>query len=199
MIVVSDGRPERLRHRLIPRGDASRSRQHSNNASVRLTLQEHDVMEWIYAAWADGSIYFMLLAALFIVNLLPPVPAEMLIPFSATLFADRAFNMPIAIVMGTAGLVLGTIPLYYLGRRLGEARCKRFLVRYQRWLAITPADIDRFGQWFCRYGRVLVMLGRCIPGMRSMVSIPAGFHRMRFAPFLFWTTLGSQRSGRPCC
>lgn len=148
-------------------------------------------MEWIYAAWADGSIYFMLLAALFIVNLLPPVPAEMLIPFSATLFADRAFNMPLAIVMGTAGLVLGTIPLYCLGRRLGEARCKHFLARNQRWLAITPADIDRFGQWFGRYGRVLVMLGRCIPGMRSMVSIPAGFHRMRFAPFLFWTTLGS--------
>lgn len=148
-------------------------------------------MEWIHAAWAGGYAYLALLLALMIVNLLPPIPAEMLIPFSATLFADHAFSMPLAIAAGTIGLVLGTLPLYYLGRRFGEERFKRFLERNRRWLAVTPADIDRSSRWFDRYGRVLVMLGRCIPGMRSMVSIPAGFHHMRFASFILWTTLGS--------
>jgi len=148
-------------------------------------------MEWIHSVWANGYGYLVLLVALMIVNLLPPIPAETLIPFSATLFADQAFSMPLAIAMGTGGLVLGTLPLYYLGRVLGEQRCKTFLERHRRWLVVTPGDIDRSGRWFRRYGGVLVMFGRLVPGMRSMVSIPAGFHHMRLAPFMLWSMLGS--------
>lgn len=80
-------------------------------------------MEWIHEVWANGYGYLVLLVALMIVNLLPPIPAETLIPFSAILFADRAFRMPLAIAMGTGGLVLGALPLCYLGRVLGEQRC----------------------------------------------------------------------------
>lgn len=148
-------------------------------------------MDFLVTEWPDIYSYLALLMALMVVNLLPPVPAEMVIPFSATLFDDPTLSLPVAIVMATIGLVLGTLPLYCLGRALGEQRFKAFLRRHQRWLAVTPRDIDRSGRWFRRYGVWLVLAGRLIPGMRSMVSIPAGFHAMPLPRFLFWTTLGS--------
>lgn len=148
-------------------------------------------MHFLVAGWPDVYSYLALLLALMVVNLLPPVPAEMVIPFSATLFDDPTLSLPMAIVVATLGLVLGTLPLYCLGRSLGEQRFKAFLNRHQRWLAVTPKDIDRSGRWFRRYGVWLVLAGRLIPGMRSMVSIPAGFHAMPLPRFLVWTTLGS--------
>lgn len=147
-------------------------------------------MEWLHYALADGALYLQLLMALLIVNLLPPVPAEVIIPISASLFADRTFDTPLAIAAATTGLVLGTLPWYYLGRSYGEERFKEFL-RYRSWLAVTPKDIERSGRWFRRYGGVIVLLGRIIPGMRTLVSIPAGFHRMRLGAFLIWTVAGS--------
>lgn len=148
-------------------------------------------MDFLLAEWADAYSYIALLMALMVVNLLPPVPAEMVIPFSATLFDDPTLSLPMAIVMATIGLVLGTLPLYYLGRSLGEERLKAFLQRHRRWLAVTPKDIDRSGRWFRRYGAWLVLAGRLIPGMRSMVSIPAGFHCMPLPTFLLSTIIGS--------
>lgn len=148
-------------------------------------------MHFLVVGWPDIYSYLALLLALMVVNLLPPVPAEMVIPFSATLFDDPTLSLPIAIAMATLGLVAGTLPLYCLGRSLGEQRFKAFLDRHQRWLAVTPRDIDRSGRWFSRYGVWLVLAGRLIPGMRSVVSIPAGFHAMPLPRFLLCTTLGS--------
>lgn len=149
------------------------------------------MMAHLHSVLAEAHLYLALLWALLIVNLLPPVPAEMVIPFSATLFAEPTFSMPMAIIAATIGLVAGTLPLYYLGRSLGETRFRHFLDRHSWWLAVTPADLDRSGRWFRRYGGALVLFGRLVPGMRSMVSIPAGFHGMRLLRFLCWTTLGS--------
>jgi len=148
-------------------------------------------MHLLLTALANASTYVVLLLSLMLVNLLPPIPAEIMIPFSATLFDDPTVSVGLAIVMGTIGLVLGTLPLYCLGRFMGEERCKAFLHRHRRWLAVTPRDVDRSGRWFRRYGGVLVLLGRLIPGMRSMVSLPAGFHAMPIMAFLLWTTVGS--------
>ncbi|WP_353250293.1 DedA family protein [Salinisphaera sp. T31B1] len=135
--------------------------------------------------------YAYLLGIMAVANLIPPLPAEATIPFAAALFDDHGLRVPGAIGAAALGLVLGTLPLYYLGRLAGETRVKRFLVGRGRWLLIEPADIDRSGRWFRRYGGVLVVAGRLIPGMRSMISLPAGFHRMPFGRFLVFTVIGS--------
>ncbi|RJS94144.1 DedA family protein [Salinisphaera sp. Q1T1-3] len=140
---------------------------------------------------SDLAGYGYLLLTMAAVNLLPPLPAEMTIPFAAALFDHHHLRVALAITAATLGLVCGTLPLYYLGRLMGEARFKAFLRGRGRWLLITPQDIDRSGRWFRRYGVWLVMIGRLIPGMRSMISVPAGFHRMRLGRFLVFTTLGS--------
>ena len=137
----------------------------------------------------EGYIY--LLAVMAAANLMPPLPAEATIPFAAALFDQHALRVPTAIAAAAAGLVLGTLPLYFLGRVVGEVRLKRFLTGPGRWLLIKPADIDRSGGLFRRYGDAMIVVGRLIPGMRSMVSVPAGLHRMPFGRFLVSTVLGS--------
>lgn len=137
----------------------------------------------------EGYIY--LLAVMAAANLMPPLPAEATIPFAAALFDQHALRVPLAIAAAAAGLVLGTLPLYFFGRVVGEARLKRFLVGRGRWLLIKPADIDRSGGLFRRYGDAMIVVGRLIPGMRSMISVPAGLHRMPFGRFLVSTAVGS--------
>lgn len=143
----------------------------------------------VILAGAEG--YAILLVVMAVANLVPPLPAEATIPFAAALFDQHGLRVFGAIAAATAGLVIGTVPLYCLGRWAGEARVKRFLAGRGRWLLIRPGDIDRSGQWFRRYGGVLVVAGRLIPGMRSMISLPAGFHRMPFGWFLLFTIIGS--------
>lgn len=144
------------------------------------------------AFWlADLQGYVYLFIAMGVANLVPPLPAEATIPFAAALFDQHGMRVPWAIAAAALGLVVGTLPFYYLGRLAGETRVKRFLAGPGRWLLIRPVDIDRSGRWFRRRGGMLVIVGRFIPGMRSMISLPAGFHRMPFGRFLLFTIIGS--------
>lgn len=126
-----------------------------------------------------------------IINAFPPLPAESTLPVLANIMSSEDVTLIPAIVAATLGLVLGTMPLYLLGRWLDERQCMRFLARHGHWLALAPKDIERSSQRFGRYGPLVVLFGRLIPGMRSLVSIPAGFHRMPLASYLLYTTLGS--------
>ncbi len=126
-----------------------------------------------------------------VINAFPPLPAESTLPVLARIMSSDDITLMPAILAATLGLVLGTMPLYLLGRWLDERQCMRFLARHGHWLALTPKDIERSSRQFRRHGPLVVLFGRLIPGMRSLVSIPAGFHRMPLAPYLLYTTLGS--------
>ena len=147
--------------------------------------------EWAGHAVMDIAGYGYLALAMCLVNLVPPLPAEASIPFASALFDRHGLNIGLAIGAATAGLTLGTLPFYVIGRVTGEARFKRFVAGPGRWSLITPADVERSGRWFTRYGALLVIVGRLVPGMRSMISLPAGFHRMPFVRFLACTIIGS--------
>lgn len=90
-----------------------------------------------------------------------------------------------------AGSVLGALPLYYLGHKLGERRLKDFADKHGRWLTLSREDIERSKRWFDRHGRTTVLFCRLIPGIRSLISIPAGLARMRLWPFLAYTAVGT--------
>jgi membrane protein DedA with SNARE-associated domain len=112
-------------------------------------------------------------------------------PLAGFLVAEGRLSLAGIIVAGTVGSVLGALPLYYLGNRLGEKRLRRFAARHGRWLTLSPADINRANRWFDRHGAKAVFFCRLIPGIRSIISIPAGVNRMKLPAFLFFTTLGS--------
>jgi membrane protein DedA with SNARE-associated domain len=81
--------------------------------------------------------------------------------------------------------------LYGVAALIGPMRLSQFISRFGRWFGVKPADLARAESWFDRHAVAAVLLGRCVPLIRSVVSVPAGFRRMRLAPFVVFTALGS--------
>ncbi len=124
-------------------------------------------------------------------NLFPPIPSELVMPFAGFMVAQNQFNFVGIVIAGTVGSVLGAVVLYYVGMLAGEPLIRSFLRRYGRWFALSEHDLDRALQFFSRYGEAVVFFGRLIPLVRSLISLPAGMHRMPMSKFLLFTTLGS--------
>jgi membrane protein DedA with SNARE-associated domain len=128
---------------------------------------------------------------MFLENVFPPIPSELIMPLAG--FMTRNGNLVLAwvIVAGTLGSVIGALPLYYAGRSIGNRRLTRWIADHGTWLAMSPRDLQHAEDWFSRHGGSAVFIGRLIPAIRSLISIPAGIHRMHMGKFLLLTTLGS--------
>ncbi|MBI5105697.1 MAG: DedA family protein [Solirubrobacterales bacterium] len=117
----------------------------------------------------------------------PPIPSEAVLPLAGYLAQRGDFDLVAVLVTSTAGSVLGALLLYELARRGGRPFAERFL-RFARLPASRLADAERA---FARRGPVVVAVGRCIPGVRSLVSVPAGVLHMPRGQYLLYTLLGS--------
>jgi len=89
------------------------------------------------------------------------------------------------------GTILGSLPWYYLGRLVNEKRLSNFLDKKGKYLGISSNDLSKSKRWFDKYGVSLVFWGRLVPGIRTLISVPAGIELMPLRKFLIWTTLGS--------
>jgi membrane protein DedA with SNARE-associated domain len=87
--------------------------------------------------------------------------------------------------------VLGAIPLYFLGALVGEERLESWADKYGKWLSVSGKDIRRADDWFDKHGNKAVFFCRLIPGIRSLISIPAGLAHMHFWQFLLYTAGGA--------
>jgi membrane protein DedA with SNARE-associated domain len=124
-------------------------------------------------------------------NVFPPIPSEVVLPL-AGFVAGRGEASLIAMMIGaTVGSVVGAWILYGIAAAVGADRLHRFVGRYGRWFGLKSHDLERAEQWFDRRSGAAVLVGRCIPLIRSIVSIPAGFRRMPFVRFTVLTALGS--------
>ncbi|MEU5726353.1 DedA family protein [Micromonospora sp. NPDC047738] len=121
-------------------------------------------------------------------NLFPPIPSEVILPLAGFTASQGKMNLFAAIIWTTAGSVVGAVSLYCVGVALGRDRVRAIAARLP---LVRLSDIDRTEAWFARHGVKTVFFGRMIPIFRSLISIPAGVERMRFATFLLYTTLGS--------
>lgn len=123
-------------------------------------------------------------------NLIPPIPSEVILPLAGFRGRTGTLNVLTVWSAATAGAVLGALLLYGLGAWLGYDRLHRFAGH--RWfLLASQKDIDRGRQLFDRYSSKVVLLGRCIPFVRSVVSIPAGVAGMSLVRFILLTAIGS--------
>jgi membrane protein DedA with SNARE-associated domain len=136
-----------------------------------------------------GYVGVALLVAL--ENLFPPIPSEIVLPFAGFVARDGRATLPGMIMAATIGSLVGAWALYGIAAWIGPARLETFLIRYGKWLRLTPADVTKAERWFDRRAVVAVLVGRCVPLIRSLVSIPAGFRRMPFATFTLYTVIGS--------
>ncbi|UTO04758.1 DedA family protein [Moraxella sp. FZLJ2107] len=128
---------------------------------------------------------------MFLENVFPPIPSELIMPAAGFAAAMGRMELWLVIAAGTAGSVIGALPLYYLGTLLDEQRLFALTDKYGKYLLLTRDDIIKAQSWFDRYGNSVIFFGRMIPAIRSLISIPAGMARMPMLPFLLLTTLGS--------
>jgi membrane protein DedA with SNARE-associated domain len=134
-----------------------------------------------------GGVFLLMLAE----NILPVIPSELILPMAGFDAARGVMDPWLAALVGGVGSALGGVVWYLIGRWLGLGRLKRLAARAGRWAAVTPADLDRAAAWFTRRGAAAVCIGRCLPGVRGYICIPAGVARMRFSAFLLWSTVGA--------
>ena len=130
-------------------------------------------------------------AGLFLVMLgetvFPPIPSEAVLPLAGYLVEQGDFRFPLVLATSTAGSVTGAMVLYELARRGGRP----FAVRFLRFARLEPEKLDEAERWFARRGPLVVLVGRCVPGVRSLVSLPAGVLHMPRWEYLLFTVIGS--------
>ena len=135
--------------------------------------------------------YGAIFAAMFLENLFPPIPSELIMPLGGFLVQQGELQFIPVVLAGLVGTVVGALPWYGIGRLINEERIEHWLERHGRWIGISPAELARSRRWFNRFGTALVFWGRLVPGIRTLISVPAGIEMMPLAPFLIWTTAGS--------
>jgi membrane protein DedA with SNARE-associated domain len=137
----------------------------------------------VIQSFGYAGVAFLMLAE----NLFPPIPSEVILPLTGFLIVQGDLRFVPALVFATTGSLAGALALYALGRWGG----RELILRYGGVLRLKEADLDRADRWFDRYGGAVVLFGRMVPGVRSLVSIPAGLSEMPLGRFVLLTALGS--------
>lgn len=126
--------------------------------------------------------------AILLENLFPPIPSEVVLPLGGFTVAQGSLSFIPVFIWATVGSVVGAYMLYGIGAWLGADRLRA--IADWMWL-VKASDVDKSLAWFDKYGKPSILFGRLIPGIRSLISIPAGLDRMNLLTFGLWTTLGS--------
>ncbi len=123
-------------------------------------------------------------------TIIPPIPTLAIFPTAGFLASQEGFSLfsviPM-IILGALGATIGTTAIYLIALKLG----RRILLRYLKFLKISEKKLERVETWFEKYGDKAVFLGRMIPVMREMISVPAGLLKMKFPKFILYTFAGS--------
>lgn len=148
------------------------------------------MVEWIIGLtnslgyWGIGFLMFM-------ENIFPPIPSELIMPLAGFTVSQGKMDFSLAVIAGTVGTMLGTYAWYYLGRLVNYQRLSNWTNRYGKWIRVTVEDIDHVNDWFNKYGRKAVFFGRMVPGIRTLISLPAGMNQMPLLSFTLYSTLGT--------
>ena len=152
----------------------------------------HWIIETIASFSYLGIFFLMLVEAVF-----PPIPSELIIPFAGFSAAQGDLHIAGVIAAASLGSVAGMIPWYLAGRLLGLGRVRSLANRYGRWFTLNADEIDFATGWFRRFGPAIVLFGRLLPIIRTLISVPAGLAKMpvplffaaSLAGILIWNTL----------
>jgi membrane protein DedA with SNARE-associated domain len=146
--------------------------------------------DWV-ARLIEQSGYLGVGFLMFLETVFPPIPSEVIMPVAGMTAAQGKMSFLLAVAAGTAGAMLGNIVWYLAARALGHDRLRPIIRRWGKWLTLDWNDVEKAHRWFDRHGVALVFVGRLLPTIRSIISIPAGLLDMRFRNFVIASTLGT--------
>jgi membrane protein DedA with SNARE-associated domain len=118
----------------------------------------------------------------------PPIPSELILPLSGYLASRGRMSLAAVVIGATLGSLAGALALYWGGAALGQKRLRRLA---ERTPLVEVDDLERAEHWFDRHGGLAVLIGRVVPVVRSLVSVPAGVERMPLWRFILYTIIGS--------
>ncbi len=124
-------------------------------------------------------------------NIIPPIPSELIMGLGGVFSGQGKFNVYAVLAAGTAGSTAGNYFWYYLGRKLSRVRLNAFVERWGRWLTVDLQELERVNRAFVTHGGGIIFFARCVPGIRTLISLPAGMFDMRAAKFIAWTLAGT--------
>ncbi len=123
-------------------------------------------------------------------NLHLPVPTELTLPLAGFLVEQGRLSFGLVLLWTTVAAVVAALILYAPGRWFGEERLRRFVKRFGRFVFVYESDLDRASELFDQHGGKAILIGRLIPGVGTLISIPAGIYRMPVLGwFMFFTVL----------
>lgn len=145
--------------------------------------------------WITGVVeqtgYFGIAFLMLAENVFPPVPSEVIMPLAGYSAASGRLDIALVVAAGTAGSLAGALFWYWVGLRIGMDRLRRLACRHGRWFTVHPQELDRAKKAFDRHSGSAVFLGRLVPALRTLISVPAGVARMGLGRFLLFSTLGT--------
>ena len=125
-------------------------------------------------------------------NIIPVIPSEIVQPYAGFVAQKDGFGaVVLMILVATIGSVVGSLAMYAIAASIGPVRLRAFVIRYGSWVGISEHELTRAENWFDRRATISVLVGRCVPLIRAVVSIPAGFRRMKLLPYTLYTAIGS--------
>ena len=146
--------------------------------------------QWIIdviTAFGYVGVFFLMLAE----NLFPPIPSEVIVPVAGLAVGAGTLSLWLVVLAALAGTLIGNLPWFFLARMLGRDRFVALVARFGKWAAVKPADVAAAIDWFDRHGNKAVLIGRFAPGVRTLISVPAGLSTMPFGTFLLLSAIGS--------
>lgn len=147
------------------------------------------LIDWLVQA-IDSLGYLGVALAVFLETFIPPIPSQIIFPFSGFVASQGTLNIVLVILTASLVTYLGTLPFYLIGL-WGEGAILTFLKKYGKYLFISNDDIDKAYKIFDKHGHGIIFFGRVIPIIRSVISLPAGVAKMNFWKFTLFTLAGT--------
>ena len=135
--------------------------------------------------------YIGVFIAMTIESCLIPLPSELIMPFAGFLSAQGKLQFGWAVIAGALGNLAGSILAYFIGHKISEKSLIAFLKKYGRFILVSPHEYNKAKTWLKKHGPAVSFLSRLIPGVRTVISLPAGVARINFAQFCIYTITGS--------
>ncbi len=152
-------------------------------------MEIESFVEWVISL-VSQYLYGGVFVAALLETIFPPIPSEAIFPLAGYVASQNNLSFIHVIglgIVGATGSTIGALVIYLIALKLG----REGLAKYLKYVRITDDHLKKVDRWFSRHGEKVVLFGRMIPGIRELVSIPAGFLKMKMAKFLVFTFVGS--------